>query len=363
VKSVPKVVEEDREPGNDGRATPGWIWLAIGLILGAGASILALRTDEPAALTSTTSGAAAVEGPEGIGDVIEDFPDGLVAVSRGDGQSLELLVWPLRGEPRLRTIPVGVARPPGPVTFDASSRRIATLLPVPDQAQGVLYAGVPEQAGIVATGVTGYAWHDTEPLRLAYTTFADDELVLWSLAEPAADPQIVTRAVGITGSLQAWGDWGFAIQDEERDSVVLLTESGEIKATQPGRILDADGVEWLAISDQQGVRLLSSGGGVVAGPEGVGGEVTAAAFSPDGDELGLMTSDGASVVSLGTGATLAESAERPGVPEMAWTSDQGHVAYPASRGIVVMDTTDGSSTILLTDRSFTGLGVLPIGNS
>jgi hypothetical protein len=95
----------------------------------------------------------------------------------------------------------------------------------------------------------------------------------------------------------------------------------------------------------------------------VGGEVTAAAFSPDGDELGLMTSDGASVVSLGTGATLAESAERPGVPEMVWTSDQGHVAYPASRGIVVMDTTDGSSTILLTDRSFTGLGVLPIGNS
>jgi hypothetical protein len=30
---------------------------------------------------------------------------------------------------------------------------------------------------------------------------------------------------------------------------------------------------------------------------------------------------------------------------------------------VVMDTTDGSSTILLTERIFTGLGVLPVERS
>jgi hypothetical protein len=356
------MVEEDREPGSDERPRTPWMWLAVGLVLGAGSTILFLRTDDPAASTSTTLSGVAVEPREGIGDVIEDFPDGLVAVSRGDGQSLQLFVWPLKGEPRIRTIPIGVARPPGPVTFDVASRRIATLLPVPDEEDGVLYAGVPEQAGIVATGVTGYAWHDTEPSRLAYTTFADGELVLWALSEPAAEPQVVTRAVGIVGSVRAWGDWGFAVQDEERTSVILLTDGGEIKTTHPGRLLDSDGVEWLAIADD-GVSLVSSGGGVSSGPEALNREVIAARFSPDGGDLALLASDGASVISLETGATLVESAERPGVPEMVWTSDEGQVLYPATSGILVMDTTDGSSTILLTERIFTGVGVLPVETS
>jgi WD40 repeat protein len=236
------------------------------------------------------------------------------------------------------------------------------LLPVPDEEDGVLYAGVPEQAGIVATGVTGYAWHDTEPSRLAYTTFTDGELVLWSLSEPAAEPQVVTRAVGIVGSVRAWGDWGFAIQDEERSSVVLLTDSGEIKTTHPGSLLDSDGAEWLAIAGD-GVSLVSSGGGVSSGPEALDREVIAARFSPDGDELALISSDGAIVVSLVDGEVPVESAERPGVPEMVWTSDGRFAAYSGTSGILVMDTTDGSSTILLTERIFTGLGVLPVETS
>jgi hypothetical protein len=332
--------------------------LALGFLLGAGATILILRGDDTATLTTTTQNAAASDAPTRIGDVVDGFPDGLVAVSRSDGLSLQLIIWPAGGEQMVRTIPVGVARQVGPVTFDVSALRIASLLPVPDESHGVLYAGVPEKAAIVATEVTGYAWHDTAPTRLAYTTMADGELLLWSLPAPVADPQLVTRTVGIVGALRTWGDWGFAIQDEEHDSVVLLTDTGEIKATHPGRILDSDGAEWLAVADD-GVTLISSGGGVVAGPEALNHEVVAARFSPQGDEIALLAGDRATVVSLDTGATLVESGERPGIPEVAWTSDGRFVAYPGERGIVVLDTTDGSSTVVLTDRIFTGLGFLP----
>jgi hypothetical protein len=331
--------------------------LALGFVLGAGVMILILRGDDAATLTTTTQSAATAR----IGDVVEGFPDGLVAVSRSDGDSLQLLVWPSGGDQMVRTIPVGVARPVGPVTFDVSALRIASLLPVPDEPHGVLYAGIPEQAAIVATEVTGYAWHDTAPTRLAYTSLADSELLLWSLPAPVADPQLVTRAVGIVGALRTWGDWGFAIQDEERASVVLLTANGEIKTTHPGRILDSDGTGWLAVVDD-GVTLISSGGGVRAGPEALNREVQAARFSPQGDEIALLTGDRATVVSLDTGTTMVESGERPGILEVAWTSDGRFVAYPGERGIVVLDTTDGSSTVLLTDRIFTGLGFLP-GNT
>jgi hypothetical protein len=352
------MVVEDRETEGGGRPGRGWAWLAVGLVLGAGTAVLALESDDPVPMVSTTPAVARGDATaEGIGDVVEGFPDGLVAASRSDGQSLQVVVWPLRGEPIVRTIPVGVSRPPGPVDFDPSASRLATLLPVPDEAHGVLYAGVPEQAEIVATEVTGYAWHDTDHSRLAYTTTEDDEMLLWSMTNPPADPELITRAVGIAGGLRAWGDWGFAVQDEERDSVVLFTESGEIKTTHPGRVLDSDGEGWLAIGDVE-VTLVSSGGGV-ARIEGLG-EATAARFSPTGDEIALLRADGARVVSLDDGATMAASTERPGIPELAWSSDGRFVVYPAVQGVTVLDTADQSSERVLFERVFTGLGVLPL---
>jgi hypothetical protein len=353
------MVVEDREPEYVGRSSPGWAWLAVGLVVGAGLTVLVLRGGGDGVTATTVISADPLEEvPEGIAEVIEGFPDGLVAVSRSDGRSLQLLVWPLRGEPIVRTIPVGVSSPPGPVDFDVSADRIATLLPIPNEPHGVLYAGVPDQAGIVATEVTSYAWHDTDAAHLAYTTFADGELQVWTVSEPD-DPQLVIRAVGIVGGLGAWGDWGFAVHDEERDAVVLFTGTGEIKATHPGRILDSDGEGWLAVDDG-GVTLVSSGGGV-DGSEGVSGEAISARFSPDAEEIALLTSDGARVVRLGDGATLVESADRPGLPEVAWTSDGRFVAYPAVRGIAVLDTADQSSERVLVERVFTGLGVLPVG--
>ena len=336
----------------------------MGLVLGAGLTVLVLRPGQSGeAVTSTTASAGTGAEQGGIADVIEGFPDGLVAVTRSDGQSLQLLVWPVRGEPIVRTIPVGVSRPPDPVEFDVSGRRLATLLPVPDQTSGVLYAGVPQDAAIISTDVTGYAWHDTGGSRLAYTTFTDEELQLWAVHQGNGVPELITRAVGIDGHVEAWGDWGFAIQDDIRESIVLITDAGEIKDTNTGRILDSDGNGWLAI-ENQGVSLLSSGGGVRGlDLEGVEGPVLAGRFSNDGLRLALLTGEQLHVVSVEGGLRLAESDGRPGVPQMAWSSDGRFVAYPGSRGMWVVDTFSGETEELLVNMTFTGLEMLPVSES
>ena len=335
----------------------------VGLVLGAGLTVLVLRPGPSGeSVTNTTAAGAGVE-QGGIGDVIDGFPDGLITVTRSDGQSLELLVWPVRGEPIVRTIPVGVSRPPDPVEFDLSGRSIASLLPVPDQASGVLYAGIPQDAAIIATDVTGYAWHDTGPSQLAYTTFVDDELQIWAVHQGNGVPELVTRAVGIDGRVEAWGDWGFAVQDDARASIVLFTAAGEIKDTKIGRILDSVGTGWLAV-DNQGVGLLSAGGGVRMLPAATPSEdVLAGRFSDDGQRLALLTAEGIHVMPVeGSGPSL-QSDGRPGVPQLAWSSDGRFVAYPGSRGIWVVDTRNSETMEVLANRTFTGLEMLPIGES
>jgi len=364
VVSAPKVVVDARESPEPRGSLPHWGWLATGLVIGAGLAVLVLRPGAPEdAVTSTTAGAEAGVVLGGIAETIDGFPDGLVAVTRGDGQSLELLIWPIRGEPIERTIPVGVSRPPDAVDFDVSGRRIATLLPVPDHADGVLYAGVPQDAAIIATDVTGYAWHDSDASQLAYTTFVDDELQLWAVHQGNGEPGLVTRAVGIDGHVEAWGDWGFAIQDDARDNIVLFTDTGEIKDTNIGRILDSDGTGWLAI-DNQGVSLLSSGGGVRGlQMEGLEGQLLAGRFSDDGQWLALLSSEEVQVVHVEDGATPVASDGRPGVPQLAWSSDGRFVAYPGSRGIWVLDTATGNTEEILANRTFTGLEMLPLDDS
>jgi len=365
VGTTPKVVEDargssEREPV----ARPRWAWLVVGLVIGAGAAVLVLGggTHAPSiAPNDPEPGATPTVG--GIGDVVEGFPDGLMAVTRSNGQSLELMIWPLQGEPYERTIPVGVSRPPGPVAFDPSGRRIATLLPVPDRELGVLYAGIPENVEIIATDVTGYAWHDSEPLRLAYTTFVDGELILWVVRPDLAEPELVTRAVDIDGAVAAWGDWGYAFQDEGRDAVVLLTDTGEIKDTHPGRVMASYGTGWLAV-DSDGVDLLSAGGGVrELDREGLRADVLAGRFSDDGEQLAVLTMDRILVVSLDDDSELLDSGGRPGVPQLTWSSDGRFVLYPGTRGIWAMDTGNGNVEQILTSRTFTGLGIAPLGGS
>jgi len=362
-----KVVEDTGEEPREIDRAQRWGWLTAGLVVGAGISVLFLRVDAPptpAATTVVEADTRSNDQEDGIGEVVEGFPDGLVAATRSDGQSLELLIWPLRGEPYERTIPVGVSQPPDQVAFDVAGRRIATLIPVPGGDQGVLYSGIPENAAIIATDVTGYAWHDTASFQLAYTTMVESELLLWTVRHNRAETELVARAVGIEGRLAAWGDWGFAVQDEGRDRVVLFTENGEIKDTHPGRVLDSHGSGWLAIANDN-VSLLSAGGGV-SGLESYSmrSPVLAGRFSDDREQLALLTTENLGIVALADETSTLEMGGRPGVPQLTWSSDGRFVLYPgAVRGMWVIDTQNDIATEVMAGRTFTGLGITPVGDS
>jgi hypothetical protein len=365
VVTAPKVVEDAREAAGREVHRPPWGWLAAGLLVGAGLTVLFLRVEAGAPPTATTvagspSGASSLGG---IADEVDRFPDGLVAATRSDGQSLELLIWPPTSELYERAIPVGASSPPDPVAFDTSGRRMATLLPVPGMPFGVLYAGVPENAAIIDLDVTGYAWHDSAPAALAYTTFADDELSLWVTRGNLAESELVAEPLGIEGRVAAWGDWGFAIEDDVRDSIVLITDHGEIKGFHTGRVLDSEAGGWIAIDDA-GLGLLSAGGGV-RGVEshGIEGNLLSAGFSPDGRLLAVLTTEVLSVLSLDADLGLIDSIGRPGVPQVVWSSDSRFVLYPGSRGLIVVDTHNGDVHELLSNRTFTGLGILPLTES
>ncbi len=359
------VAEGLEDPARRADRSP-WGWLVAGLLIGVGGAVLLLRVEaEFPPIAPTTAGPGLVStSREGIGDVIPGFPDGLVTTAQADGRSLELLIWPKEGELYTRAIPVGAASPPNPVVFDASGRRLATILPLPDGPYGVLYAGVPENAAIVEVDVTGYAWHDSVAGALAYTTFVDDELFLWATSASLSSSDLVARVIGIEGGVAAWGDWGFAIQDERRGSIVLLTDGGEIKDTRVGVVLDSHRSGWLAIADD-GLKLLSAGGGV-RGLDSFDAESSplTARFSSDRGMLAVLTIDGLSVLSLDDGTEVARSELRSGVAsQVIWTSDDRFALYPGSRGVVVVDSRAGETRELMVERTFTGLGILPLSGS
>ncbi len=361
--STSKVVEDGLE-APPRRADRRWGWLAAGVLIGIGGSILFRGADTGGPTNETTVPTTAPTEPviEGTGEVIEGFPDGLVAAMRSDGRSLELAIWPLNGELYHRSITVGTSMPPSPVAFDSSGRLLATVVPSPGGDPGILYAGVPDSAVIIALGVTGYAWHDTAPTALAYTTREEEETLLWVTRRNLADSELVTRAVGIEGGVVAWGDWGYAVQDG--DSVVLLTENGEIEDTHPGRFLASYATGWLAVQDER-VSLLNAGGGTRSlDREGLRDDYTTGRFSRNGESLALLTRDGVSIVSLEEETGVVESGVEPGVPQVVWSSDNRFVLYPGGggrglRGIVVVDTEDFSVQQVVSSETLTGLGVVP----
>ncbi len=349
------VVEDARDSTPQKQNRRGLVLFGAGLLIGGGLAVLLLDTGTATEPTPTTS----TLGPQdthvvtvvGISEEIPGFPDGLKAIRRGEGRSLELVVWPQRGEPSLRSVPFGVSSPPDPVAFDLSGRLSATLVPAPDDVTSILYAGVPEGAAVVSLDVTGYAWHDSIPEVLAYTTFQEGETGIWVTRGNLASSESFAQAVGVEGGVAAVGEWGFAVQDG--DQVALFDVFGNVTQLGTGRILGSEPSGWLAVDDN-GLALINVDGSSRVIPIGAS-SLLDATFSPDGTLLAVVTDEGMTVLSLGDGIVVAETSEQAGMSQVVWSSDSRYAVFPGVHGVYVLDTSDSTVRQVMPADVFTGL--------
>ena len=307
---------------------------------------------------SETETSEVEEAAVGLEATVPGFPDGLVAITRSDGLSLRLTIWPVAGPLYHRTVPFGVNRSPTPTDFDVSGRRVATLITDPRNSSSVLFAGSPERAALVATAVEGYAWHDANPAAIAYTSLDQGELQLWVTANPLAAAEFQFTGVGIGGDLKTWGDWGFAFQNGEE--IVLVSLEGEITAFLQGNLLGSHPDGRLVVAGD--TRIFVSLGGeriLELAPTGGLGSAQIARFSPDGHTIAVLFDEGVVAASVATGEIISEGSARLGVPVLAWSSDSRFVLYAAFRGVVIMDAATGRMTQVLDDLTVTGLATIP----
>lgn len=331
--------------------------------MGAGVAVVVLGVERPVAPPADTPLEPTVtsQGPgPGFGEVVPGFPDGLVAVARREGRGQELVVWPVGGEQMRMPFPVGSPTPPVGVRFDVSGGRVATLVPEPVDGARLLYAGVPESAAVVAVDVTGYAWHDSEPSRLAYTTFDAGETLLRVAGGNQTRGELIVRAVGIDGGVVAYGSWGFALHDD--GDIVLLTAAGEIKTVTTGRVLSSHGSGWLLV-ENQGLWMLSAGGGLsrVELVMEVDERPLAAALSPDGERIAVLAAGRLLVANRQGEPEVDPYHLQPRLPaQLRWSSDGRFVLTPGFRGLEVIDTATGLGRTVLENEILTGVGVLPL---
>lgn len=344
------------EDGVDGsppgsRGSSAWLLAAVGFGLGiALGTLIALPRETP---VSTTVGESTPLGPvdeprdeptdRGVSEAVPGFPDALVAVGDSLGSGLAHLLWPVGGPLVTRSLTGGQN-----VRLDAKGQYVALSQSVPEMVGSVLSMGRFNGIRAVASGVTSYRWHDSQPGVLAFTTTEDGESRLYQVSASLV-PSLVIGGITHEGTLATWGDWGYAIQRNDV-RIQLLTRDGEPKDIVSGIALASHQSGWILVQDQ-GLKLVSGGGGVrrLERPD-VPERIFAAAFSPDGSKVALAGRDGVVVFDLKDeeGAIGA-----PGSPAgwLTWSSDSRFVVAPAQSGVLIYDMEEERSQRVLTGQA------------
>ena len=366
-----QVVEDGVGSSQERRAPqPSWLLGVVGFALGLGLGVLVVGPPPESAPGTTV---ATVELDEtsaeptvatdvedapaiGVAGVVPEFPDAIVAIARTTGTALDHVLWPREGELRVRSMTGGRN-----VLLDVGAQFIAMSDGVPGLDGVLLSMGRFNSIQPVASGVVGYSWHDSENALLGYTQLADEGSRLYTVRAnlsraPVADLPSPNAVVA------GWGDWGWAIQQEPNE-MVLLTPDGQFKDSEPGVALATHRSGWVFAMEGGEAKLVSAGGGVrrIPGPLGVG-NVVAATFSPDGASVAVAGTDGLAVFEV-------ESQEVVGLsefstPSVSWSSDSRFVLAPSPSGAVVIDLNDDVAGYpVLRNHSIVAIGVVPLRDS
>lgn len=348
-------------PDPPDRGSPGtWHRILLGLAIGVSVSVLLLRTNNAPTTTPSTFAAQFGAGPEeGIGDQVSGFDESLVAIRRSDGRGVELLVWPLAGAPYIWDLGLGTTSPPVGIEFDRSGRQIATLLPARQNSEPVLFAGTRDVTEIVATGVTGFAWHDQRPLAFAYSTVASGVLTLWSAPSGLAPASPIAAIESTDGSLVAWGDWGFALQDDQKGSGMVVDTRGGVEMVFEGRVL-ATHADGMVLIDDSGLKVLDVRSGRELADLGHQDGVVDASFSPDGSQIALEKRDSVELASIDETRDNLVFEVHTGFPQISWSSSGRFLLAPGTHSIVIIDTETGKISEVANDGVFLSVAPLPI---
>ncbi|HUG31706.1 MAG TPA: hypothetical protein VMM14_02345, partial [Acidimicrobiia bacterium] len=279
------------------------------------------------------------------------FPDALVAVGNSIGSGHDYLLWPFGGPLVARSMTGG-----GDVQLDTTGQYIALSGEVPEWPGSLLSIGRFHRIQPVSSGVTGYRWHDSDSGQLAYT-IEDDQV--WQLYRVSgnSNPSLVATSTPSGGTIAAWGLWGYAVQLPD-DQIQLLTRNGQPKDIESGEILASHESGWVLVDDE-GLKLVSSGGGVrILGAE-VPDAVLAASFSPDGNSVAVVTRSGVLVVDLKDGDRATTVAGYPG-GWVTWSSDSRFVVSPARSGVSIYDVLNEKTQNILVGRDIVVAQTLPL---
>lgn len=363
------VVEDGLTTTRPGRPTrpsrPSWIQGAVGFALGLGLGVLVvspggdLPEDAPVPTTvavaePTVTSTLPIEREPGLAEVVDGFPDALVAIARTTSTSLDHVLWPHRGEVRVRSMTGGEH-----IVLDVGSQFIAFSDRVPGLSGSLLSMGRFNSIQPVASHVTSYTWHDSEPARLAYTQDAGQGALLFTV-KADLNPVLVGE-IEDGSEVAAWGDWGWAIQ--QSGTILLLSPDGAFKDTEVGTAYASHGTGWVFAMEGDEAKLVSAGGGVrrIQAPLGVGA-IRRAAFSPDGTRVAVVGATGVVVVDVET-QEIGQLTEFTST-SVAWSTDSRFVAIAAPSGLLVVDLEEPVVGYrVLTDHSALAVGVLRLRSS
>lgn len=354
----------DRAPHKRSSTRPSWLLAAGGFVVGLGLGVLvvgspSVQSTDVTDVTQPSGDPPLVTSPEdaippGVGEVIPEFPDAMVVVSGTLGTALERTLWPRQAPMTVAPLTAGHA-----VELDARSQFVALANSVPGLEGDVVSMGRGNDVSPIASGVTGYAWHDSTSGSLGYSIDTEGVTQVFKVeGQPVATHVVdweepTRRVVG-------WGEWGWALQGAT--DVVLLTDEGEFRDSETGMVLSSHESGWLFMVEGEAPKLVSSGGGVVRIPAELGiGQPIVAEFSPDGGLVAVAGQRGVVVVDPADGGV----AELSGLvtETLAWSSDSRFVLTGTGAGVVVFDLETGEVRPVLRDRTVVEVGVVPLGSS
>ena len=233
--------------------------IAFGYLLAQGTTTGELPVDPEAvaAIESATEGAASAGSSSQSSNEAVSFPGTILAsVKFGRG----LVTWPGDGEP----VDVRMASKVSAAAYDASRSRIAVTLPEYGGDGYALHVGTLADLRFVESGVTGFAWHPTDPNAIAWVEeseggFALVEALVSGVGVTARQLAVVEDRVRPV----AWGQWGYALQGD--NGLMTTARSGATIASADVQFLAAGSDGRLVVARPAGTPLSSDW--AITGPD------------------------------------------------------------------------------------------------